>query len=246
LLDWLASELIRGGWRMKPLHKMIVMSAVYRQDDSSDPARVAIDPGNRLWWRHEPQRIEAEILRDSMLAISGCLNPEFFGPACKPRMAPEAIAVTNPQKKYDVWPANVVDGPATWRRSIYIFAKRSNPFPLLQLFDTPDSIGSCTRRNQTTVAPQALTLLNDPFVREQARAFAQRLSSLGSLDARVCAAFALSLGRNPTPEEKSGALRFIERQETDAQASGKETAEAHAMTDFCQGLMALNEFCYVD
>jgi hypothetical protein len=232
---------------MKPMHKMILMSAVYRQDDTSDSAREKIDPGNRLWWRHEPQRIEAEILRDSMLAVSGCLNPEFFGPACKPRMAPEAISITNPAKKYDVWPADVVDGPKTWRRSIYIFTKRSNPFPFLQLFDTPDSIGSCTRRSQTTVAPQALTLLNDPFVREQARAFAQRLSKLGSLDARIQTAFALSLGRDPSPEEKAGARQFIERQASNAPSTGgQETAEANALTDFCQGLMALNEFCYID
>jgi hypothetical protein len=89
--------------------------------------------------------------------------------------------------------------------------------------------------------------LNDPFVREQARAFAERLSKLESMEARVCTAFALSLGRYPTAEEKAGALRFIERQETETQgASSKETAAANAMTDFCQGLMTLNEFCYID
>jgi len=247
LLDWLAAELIRGGWRMKPLHKMILMSAVYRQDDASDAARLAIDPANRLWWRREPRRVEAEILRDSILAVSGCLNPHFFGPATKPRMNPEAISVTNPEKHYDEWPARVVDSPKTWQRSIYIFVKRSNLFPFLQVFDASDAIGSCTRRNPTTVAPQALTLLNDPFVREQARAFAARLSPLASRDARVRTAFDLALGRDPSPEETAGALRFIERQANDSPAaSGREAAEANALTDFCQGLMALNEFCYID
>jgi len=247
LLDWLAGELIRGGWRMKPLHKMILMSAVYRQDDTSDATRLAIDPANRLWWRREPRRMEAEILRDSILAVSGCLNPQFFGPAVKPRMNPEAISVTNPEKKYDEWPAKVIDGPETWRRSIYIFAKRANLFPFLQIFDASDAIGSCTRRNPTTVAPQALTLLNDPFVREQARAFAARLSPLASRDARVRTAFDLALGRDPSPEETAGALRFLERQANDCPAaSSRAAAEANAITDFCQGLMALNEFCYID
>jgi mono/diheme cytochrome c family protein len=247
LLDWMAGELIQNGWRLKQLQKLILMSAVYRQDDAIDQARMAIDPGNRLWWRREPQRVEAEILRDSILAVSGNLNPQFFGPGTKPRMNPEAIAITNPEKRYDQWPANVVDSPKTWRRSIYIFVKRGNLFPFLQVFDASDAITSCTRRNPTTVAPQALTFLNDPFIREQARAFAARLVPLGSLEKRVCAAFDLALGREPTPEEKARALQFIEHQQNDQSTPPTaDTAESNALTDFCQGLLALNEFCYID
>ena len=247
LLEWLAAEFVRGGWRVKPLQKLILMSAVYRQDDASDSARAALDPANQLWWRREPQRIEAEVLRDSMLSVSGCLNLQLFGPAVKPRMNPEAISVTNREKHYDEWPGNVADGPETWRRSIYIFSKRSNLFPFLQAFDAPDAVRSCTRRNATTVAPQALALLNDPFVREQSRAFATRLSALGPLEMRVKSAFALAFGRAPRPEETARSLHFIDRQEDEHRASATgEDVETAAMTDFCQGLIALNEFSYID
>jgi mono/diheme cytochrome c family protein len=247
LLDWLATEFIREGWHMKPLHKMILMSAVYRQDDTSDDARVALDPSNRLLWRRKPHRIEAEVLRDSMLAVSGCLNPALYGPAVKPRINPEAISVTNREKHYDEWPANVTDGPATWRRSVYIFAKRSNLFPFLQVFDASDTIRSCPRRTPTTVAPQALTLLNDPFVREQARAFAARLAPLETPEARIRTAFELALGRPPSPEEAADSLRFLDQQAHDFEAPKDQTAASqNALTDFCQGLMALNEFAYID
>jgi hypothetical protein len=226
---------------------MILMSAVYRQDDAWDAARAAIDPANRLWWRREPQRIEAEALRDSILSVSGCLNLTLFGPAVKPRMNPEAISITNREKHYDEWPGNVIDGPETWRRSIYIFSKRSNLFPFLQAFDAPNAVRSCTRRNPTTVAPQALTLLNDPFVRGQSRAFAERLSELGSMETRVRSAFELSFGRDPRMEEMVGSLRFIDQQEKDYRANESSgDAETAAVTDFCQGLMALNEFSYID
>jgi len=247
LLDWLAGELIRGGWHMKPLQKLILMSAVYRQDIASDSQRVALDPANRLWWRREPLRIEAEALRDSMLSVSGCLNPAFFGPAVKPRINPEAIAVTNREKHYDEWPADVTDGPATWRRSIYIFAKRANLFPILQAFDAPTTIGSCTRRNTTTVAPQALELMNDPFVCEQSRAFAARLSALGGMETRVRAAFRFALGRDPRGAETERSLKFIDQQIKDYQANAPgDDAEMDAVSDFCQGLIALNEFCDID
>jgi mono/diheme cytochrome c family protein len=247
LLEWLAGEFIRSGWRVKPLQKMILMSAVYRQDDTSDSARVTLDPANQFWWRREPQRIEAEILRDSILSVSGCLNPRLFGPAVKPRMNPEAISITNREKHYDEWPGNVIDGPETWRRSIYIFSKRSNLFPFLQAFDAPNAAGSCTRRNPTTVAPQALALLNDPFVREQARAFAVRLSVLGGMETRVRSAFELAFGRDPGLDETTASLRFIGQQVNEYRASSSAgDAETAAVADFCQGLIALNEFSYID
>jgi Protein of unknown function (DUF1553) len=223
------------------------MSAVYRQDIQSDTARAAIDPANRLWWRREPQRVEAEVLRDSILAVSGNLNPALFGPAIKPRMNPESISVTNRVKNYDEWPADVTDGPATWRRSIYIFVKRSNLFPFLQAFDASDAIGSCTRRNPTTVAPQALALLNDPFVREQARDFATRLTGLDSTEARVRTAFRIALGREASPDEVESSVQYIREARRECKTREEaEEAKTDSLADFCQGLMALNEFCYID
>jgi hypothetical protein len=247
LLDWLAGELVRDGWKLKELQKQILMSAVYRQDVASDDARLAMDPENRLCWRREPQRVEAEILRDSILSVSGCLNLQCFGPAVKPRMSPEAISVTNRKRNYDEWPKDVKDGPDTWRRSIYIFEKRGNLFPFLQAFDAPNATASCTRRNPTTVAPQALALLNDPFMREQARAFAARLSKFEGLETRVRQAFQLALGRDPRPSEAANALHFLKAETIACQADDPSSdAQAESLADFCQGLMALNEFSYID
>ncbi len=247
LLDWLASELIRSGWKLSRIQKLILTSATYRQDISSDPDRSAIDPADRLWWRRNPERIEAEVLRDSILAVSGRLNNRLYGPAVKPHINSEAITITNPAKNYDEWPANVVDGPDTWRRSVYIFIKRANLFPFLQSFDAPNAIGSCTRRNPTTVAPQALTLLNEAFVRDQARAFAARLAPIGSTEERIQSAFLLAFGRKPTAHECETAVAFITAQADEYRSSNAvPQPDAAALADFCQSLFASNEFSFID
>ena len=142
-----------------------------------------------------------------------------------------------------------------WRRSIYVFAKRSNLFPFLQAFDAPNTIGSCARRNPTTVASQALTLLNDEFTRNQARLFARRViweAPGSSVEDRVTHACKLALGRTPTPGEVQKAARFFEEQhrqhETDAAQPlvSSTSAGVEALTDFCQALIASDEFCYID
>jgi len=246
LLDWLASELIRGGWKISRVQKLILMSSTYRQDVTYDAERAAIDPANHLWWRREPLRLEAETLRDSILAISGELNPKHYGPSVKPHIDSEAITVTNPAKHYDEWPHDVVDGPEMWRRSIYIFTKRANLFPFLQAFDAPNAIGSCTRRNPTTVAPQSLALLNDTFVRSQARAFANRLSARSTLRDQLPSAFQQAFGRAPTSSELSASESFVETQSAEYRAAGQAHPETAALTDFCQALFAANEFSFVD
>ena len=197
LLDGLARELIEGGWKLKPLHRKILLSAAYRS-------------------ARRPQRLEAETLRDAILAVSGRLNPEMFGPAVRVRIPGEAIL----SRTKDPYPANLQEGPASWRRSVYVFAKRSVMVPFFEVNDAPGSNASCGRRSRTTVAPQALTLLNDPFVRESARAFAQRAGNLER-------AFLLALGRAPTPAER-------------------ELSRNLDLADFCHVLLTLNEFVYVD
>ena len=182
LLDWLAADLVQNGWRLKALHRRIMTSAVYLQDSAWDETRAKIDPENRLLWRRRPVRLEAEALRDSILAVSGRLNRELYGPALKPAVPAEAMAGRN---KDNAVGRPKEDGPALWRRSIYLFTKRSLPTPLLEVFNAPNPIGSCGRRNQSTVATQALALLNDSFVRGQASQLASRVAAEAGEDANA-------------------------------------------------------------
>jgi hypothetical protein len=253
LLDWLAYRFAFGGgdtaWRLKPLHRLILTSAAYRQ--SNTPGTTGHpDPENWLLARRRPTRLEAEPVRDAMLAVSGCLNLEMFGPGIRPRIPPGAIARTEP--KYGVrWPEVERDGPATWRRSVYIFQKRSNPFPLLKAFDAPEAVATCGRRPTTTVPAQALTLLNDEFVREQATYFAARVQreAGGAVEAQIRRAFVLALGREPDAGEFEQARMFLAagRRRYHARKPSPAVRPADpALTDFCQVLFALNEFIYVD
>jgi hypothetical protein len=249
LLDWLARDFVAGGWRLKRLHKLILMSSVYQQDTSFDTARETIDPDNRLLWRRRPLRLESEILRDSVLAVSGTLNTASFGPAFKPPIPPEAMLARNTKSPY---PLDARDTPATRRRSVYMFHKRVVQHPLMQVFDGPDASASCGRRNNTTVAPQALALLNDPFLRDRAADFAKRLMAEGGSNRTdwVTHGFRLALSRPPSETELRTSLEFLESQinsrETRQSTTSADALHRQALADFCQGLFSLNEFIYVD
>jgi len=249
LLEWLAGEFVKGGWKLKPLHRLIMTSAVYLQDTTFDAAKAQVDPDNRLLWRRRPLRIESEILRDSMLAVSGTLNPEMFGPAFKAPVAPEAIQARNMK---DPYPNDLKDTPATRRRSVYMFHKRVVQQPLMQAFDGPDAAASCGRRENTTVAPQALALLNDKFVRARARDFAQRVEKEAGTEpaAQVRLAWRLALGREPSAVELKSATAFLSAQlqqrSTREPDRPKDDVQNLALTDFCQAIFALNEFIYVE
>ncbi len=169
-----------------------------------------------------------------MLAVSGSLNLKMYGPAIKPAIPAEALAGRNKDNKV---PRPKQDGPEQWRRSVYLFAKRSIPTPILDTFDTPNASASCGRRTLSTVAPQALLLLNDPFVRNQAQCFATLLRAETPLDpiVRIDRAFLRALGRPPTDQQRAAALEFLARRDDDG-----------VWTNFCQTLFALNEFIYVD
>ncbi len=158
LLDWLSGQLIEGGWRLKPLHKQIVMSAAYRQEVSSAAELTGIDPAARFYFRR-PRRLEAEAERDAILAVSGRLDLTMFGPAVKAFIPPDARAGRD--KDNLVRPE--ADGPEQWRRSVYLFVKRSTPLPLLTVFDAPGTVSSCGRRSQSIVPTQALALLERRF-----------------------------------------------------------------------------------
>jgi Protein of unknown function (DUF1553) len=231
LLDRLAGQLIAQGWRLKPLHKQIVMSAAYRQQPSSAAELADVDPEARFYFRR-PQRLEAESLRDAILSVSGRLDLTMFGPPVKAYVPPAARA----GREKDNLVAPEADGPEQWRRSIYLFVKRLTPMPLLQTFDAPPSTSSCGRRTQSIVPTQALALINDGFIRRQAHEFARRVAEGGADRAgQIDRAYALSLGRPPSDAERASASRFFADQAADM-----------ALTNFCHVLFVLNEFCYID
>ena len=178
LLDYLAAELIRGGWKLKPIHKLIMMSAVYRQSGESDAVATKTDPDNLLWWRRGARRLEAEVIRDALLAVSGSLDKKMFGTG--------SLDESNP------------------RRSVYLRVKRSNLIPFLQLFDAPDSIQSIGHRDVTTVPPQALSMMNSPLVRQLAEKFAKRIHTRPNTrpEKVVHDAYNLALSRPPTDSEQ--------------------------------------------
>lgn len=249
LLEWLAGELVRNGWSVKHLHRLILQSATYQQGSRFDHEKARTDPDNRLLWRQHPVRLEAEVLRDSMLLVAGTLNPAMFGPAFKPPIPAEALQARNVK---DPYPKDAKDTPETRRRTIYMFHKRVSQYPLMQAFDAPDAQVSCGRRMNTTVAPQALAILNDPFVRLRAGELARRLETeAGSeISAQVRRAYQLCLGREPDPGESAStgaflAQQIVARAERETKRS-KAELQRLALTDFCQTLFGLNEFIYVD
>jgi len=211
LLDYLAGELIAHEWRLKPLHRLIVLSATYRQSSAADNTMaLAIDPGNTLLWRQNLRRLEAEAIRDAILATSGSLNPQMTGRGIFPALPPEVLATqSQPGRGWDQ------SSPAERaRRSVYIFSKRTLGVPILETFDQASADSSQARRNTTTIAPQALILLNSAFTDGEAQAFARRLQREAGADpaAQIERAFRIALGRKPTPRERQTALSYLDRQ----------------------------------
>ena len=216
LLDFLARELIADGWKLKPLHRKILLSAAYGQGSGPDAEKAAIDPDNELLWRFSPRRLEAEAIRDSMLAISGQLDRTMFGPGTLDE--------------------------ANRRRSIYFFLKRSRLVPIMQVFDQPEPLVSQGSRPSTTVAPQALLFMNNPQVVRWADALAERLEQEDSGEAAVNTLYELALNRSPTPGERARSLGFLEAQ---AEAYGGNEGRRLALADLCQVIFGLNEFVYL-
>lgn len=256
LLEYLAREFVESGWKTKTLHRAILTSAVWRQAstrDAADERGPEVDPANQLLWRMTPQRLEAEAIRDAMLAASETLNLEMGGPGFKPFIAPEANQARN--IKGEGYPEDAPDDESTRRRSVYMFHKRLIPYPMFQAFDRPDLMTSCARRQNTTVAPQAMVILNDRFVRTVAHDFAESLvtgrgddsapadSELGPIVER---AFEISFARTPTNRERAASISFIEAQTRARAERGEAEPRGEALTDYCQSLFGLNEFIYID
>jgi len=243
LLDYLASDFTRSGWRVKRMIKEIMLSATYRQSSRSVHGKSGkVDPANSLLWRQNLRRLEAEAIRDNILATSGKLNLQMGGRGIFPVLAPEVLSTQS--RPGAGWGTSTE--PERGRRSVYIFMKRTLGVPFLETFDatTPDSpVGA---RAVTTIAPQALVLLNSTFMDEQAAAFAERLSAAHPKDteAQIRLAFRLALARQPTDGELGIARTYLARQR--ATTANTEVAERKALGAFCKLVLNLNEFIYID
>ncbi|MBD3673566.1 MAG: DUF1549 domain-containing protein [Planctomycetaceae bacterium] len=221
LLDWLANYLIENDWRLKPVHKLIMTSAAYTQSSAYDETKAKADPGNQLLWRYEPHRVEAEIIRDSMLAVSGTLDETMFGPG----------TLDMGHK----------------RRSIYFMIKRSKLIPFLTVFDAPEPLVSVGGRPATTVAPQALIFMNSPYVREYAGNFARQLLSSDSATADIVkAGYWKALSRDPNDRELQTTIDFVDAQTKSYAAEEQAKPRELAVSDFCQALFSLNEFIFIE
>ncbi|MCE9605193.1 MAG: PSD1 and planctomycete cytochrome C domain-containing protein [Planctomycetia bacterium] len=237
LLDWLAGELIRGGWKLKPLHKLMMTSAAYMQDGIVAETNRKLDPENRLLWHRRPQRLEAEILRDALLAVGGALDVKMYGPS-------------------------VLDD--SLRRSVYLRVKRSELIPLMTMFDAPEPTQSIGERANTTVPTQALTLMNSPFVRKMAEGLARRVNTpaplpsgvttssatvtsatASTVEAAIVRAYEIALCRKPMPHELTQMREFVLAQAAALGGASPANVE-RALTEMCQVMLCVNEFVYVD
>lgn len=267
LLDWLASELMDGGWRLKRIHKLILMSHTWRQSTIHTKASQyeQIDAGNRLLWRANRRRLEAEALRDSMLAVTGELDSRFGGKGFRPTITPEALEGLS--RKQSAWSASPPEQQL--RRSLYIYTKRGLLPPLMTTFDFCDTTAPCGQRDVTTVAPQALALLNSRFTHARSTALAHRVQrstrqkTAGQPTDPVQLAWQFAFGRLPSPTETRLARRHLEVQAarfaaavaehnsveaeaTDQAEQADPTPQFLALASLCHVLLNSNEFIYVD
>uniref|UniRef100_A0A7C2NW47 DUF1553 domain-containing protein n=1 Tax=Schlesneria paludicola TaxID=360056 RepID=A0A7C2NW47_9PLAN len=253
LLDWLADEFVRGGWKLKPLHRLILTSDTWQQSSLHPQAAEynQADSGNRLWWRAERRRLDAESLRDAMLSVTGEMDLRLGGPSFKPTISADALEGLS--RKTAAWEASPPEEQR--RRSLYIFTQRSLLPPLMTTFDLSDTTLPCGQRDVTTVAPQALALLNNEFSHDRAAALARRvMATEGERNNRITAAWRFALGRDPAAEERVAVHDYLTRQQARlalARPAAGETAAAHdpeflAWESLCLVLLNANEFLYVD
>ena len=208
LLDWLAVEFMENGWSTKDLHRLIMTSEAYAMASSWDHEQnIAADPENHLLWRYRPQRLEAEAIRDLMMAVSGGIDLNIGGKPVFPYIPQEILDTAQAYGRWD----NQVDGPEVWRRSLYVYRRRTLTFPFFETFDLPDQNITAAYRNTSTVAPQALTLMNNEFVLGQARLFARRIAELApyDVDRQVDLVYRTALARGPAPEEADLARQLV-------------------------------------
>jgi mono/diheme cytochrome c family protein len=229
LLDWLAVEFAQRGWSIKEMHRLIMLSNTYRSASVSGEESLRKDPANHYLSRMNRRRLDSDAIRDTILAVAGTLNLKMGGVGVIPPLSSEEIlAARMPQ----LWPENP-DPAEHARRSVYLQMKRSMTLPMLQIFDAPDTATSCPRRESSTVAPQALALMNSEFSAAQSKQFASRIAKQAgeSAEGSVEAAWRLAFGRPPAAAERQTALDYVKR---------------NSLTRLCLLLFNMSEFIYVD
>ena len=234
LLDWLASQLIQEGWRLKPIHRLIMTTAAYKQAATTNLAQARHDAYNEYLWHRRPLRMEAEVIRDHILSVSGSLRANVHGPS---------TPIGNRKRHFE-------DTPDTWRRSVYLMSPRFHLHPVLRIFDPPDNTQSIGLRYVSTTPSSTAFMLNAPFVWEQAELFAQRVRDKAEGDPRlqIESAYRIALSRSPTVEEREIGLSFLSHRHAGGLEAGKEPGSLDSpspLVQYCHAVMSLNEFIYV-
>jgi hypothetical protein len=266
LLDFLASYFVENGWSMKKMNRLIVLSNTYRQSSENQEKAAAVDPDNKLLWRFARRRMEAEAIRDSILEVSGLLNPKMGGPGVFPPVPAGVVTELSATAAAGGWRSEK-DPAETNRRSVYIFVRRNLRYPMLQEFDNANTFESLHTRKNTVTPSQSLDILNNDLVLEWSRAFAGRILSEVGKSAepweQVDRAFKDAYGRAVTAEELKTAEAFLVKQAPIMAAriaeggkskppmpavipAGTDPARAAALVDLCQMLFASNEFMYIN
>lgn len=225
LLGWLANEFIARGWSIKQIHKLLLLSATYQQSTHASQDALTLDAENKLFSRRQRERLEGEVIRDSLLAISGQLNPAMSGPGLFPPIPTDVF------KGAPGWTVSTNAQDHT-RRSLYIFARRNLKFPFLEVFDAPDSNLSCPVRGRSTSAPQSLTMLNADEVIAAAQATGARaMKKASASDDRVTLIYRSILGRYPSGREMGLSREFLDHS---------------PIEELCRALFNVNAFVYVE
>lgn len=262
LLDWLASEFVASGWKLKSLHRRLLLSTAYRQSSARTAAHDAVDPDNRLLARFPLRRLQAEEVRDAALAISGKLNEKLGGkpvPVMQDEIGQFIVGIDNingngvPDKTI---PLNGEE----FRRSVYVQVRRSRPLSVLDPFDPPVLDPNCPQRNSSTVSPQSLFLMNSDFVQEHSRNLAERITTTAGPDVKsqVVLSWRMIFGVDPTESESAEAVAFVAAQTEVFQPKAVPPANPPAGTAsppdparqafalLCQSLLSSNRFLYVE
>jgi hypothetical protein len=256
LLDWLADDFVRGGWKLKRLQRTIVTSTAYRQSSRRRDDADAVDPENRLLGRMSVRRLQAETIRDALLAISGRMSPKMYGPPVPvmPDDVGQVVVGVDTRDSAGRPSGKVIPlGEEEFRRSIYVQVRRSKPLGMLEPFDAPTMTPNCEQRASSTVAPQSLLMMNSAFVVQQAEAMAARIQREAGVEPAVQLrrAWLLAFCRAPSDAEIQAGVAFLAEQAskvempTDPKAEKPQPAQL-ALANLCQALMISNGFLYVD
>jgi hypothetical protein len=246
LLDWLATEMVRQGWSIKQMHRLIMTSETYRMASSFyRDVDAQKDPKNDYLWKFPLHRVEGELVRDMTLSASGQLNMEFGGKPYFPSI-PASVRDAQPRGEWKL----TGEEPSTWRRGVYAYVQRGLRYPMFEVFDQPDLNITCEQRNVSTVPTQALTLLNNNFMLMQSKYLAQRILKESGPDAaeRIKQLYRITLSREPSRIELDLNLAFVEKQRLNALSHGtpsEDAATLSAIMDLAQVLLDSNEFIYI-